>query len=42
MNHIKEFTNYDIVMSTGEKVMMSVRKKAEVLRDYASFLERIY
>lgn len=42
MNHIKEFTNYDIVMSTGEKVMMSVRKKAEVLRDYACFLERIY
>lgn len=40
MNRIKEFIDYDIVMDNGEKVMISVRKKAEVLRRYADYLER--
>lgn len=42
MNRIKEFIDYDIVMDNGEKVMISVRKKAEVLRRYADYLERTY
>lgn len=41
MSHILGFSQYDVVMSNGEKVMMSVRKKADVLREYTNFLERI-
>lgn len=40
MNLIREFSNYDVVMENGEKVMMSVRKRAEVLRNFACYLER--
>ena len=42
MNYIKEFVNNDIVMTNGEKVMVSVRRKTEVLREYISFLEKVY
>ena len=40
MNHIKAFDKYDIIIDNGEKVMISVRKRAEVLRNYADYLER--
>ncbi len=40
MNHIKSFAPNDVVLSDGTRVMVSVRKKAEVLRQYANFLER--
>ncbi len=42
MEHIDSFDSYDIVLSTGEKVMMSIRRKAEVLKKYAQYLERMY
>ncbi len=42
MEHIKTFDAYDIVLSTGERVMMSIRRKAEVLKEYARYLERMY
>lgn len=42
MNHIKAFTGYDIILDNGEKVMMSVRKKSDVLRIYADYLERTF
>ena len=41
MSHIVGFDQYDVIMSNGEKVMMSVRKKADVLREYTNFLERV-
>ena len=40
MNHIKSFAQNDVVLSNGARVMVSVRKKTEVLRQYANFLER--
>ncbi len=40
MNRIKEFVDYDAVMDDGSKVMISVRKKTDVLRTYAAYLER--
>ena len=40
MNHIKSFAQNDVVLSDGTHVMVSVRKKTEVLRQYANFLER--
>ena len=40
MNLIRGFSNYDVVMENGEKVMMSVRKRADVLRTFACYLER--
>lgn len=42
MNHIKGFIKNDIVMTNGEKVMISIRRKSEVLREYISFLEKVY
>lgn len=42
MNKIKDFEKFDIILDNNERVMISVRKKAQVLRDYALFLERIY
>lgn len=42
MEHIKTFDAYDIVLSTRERVMMSIRRKAEVLKEYARYLERMY
>lgn len=42
MNHINGFNNYDVLIDNGEKVMVSVRKKAQVLKIYADYLERIY
>lgn len=42
MNHIEGFNNYDVLIDNGEKVMISVRKKAQVLKIYADYLERIY
>lgn len=41
MNYIKELCNYDIIMDNGERVMMSVRKKADVMKTYADYLERL-
>ena len=38
MNHIKAFDKHDIIIDNGEKVMISVRKRAEVLRIYADYL----
>ena len=40
MNHIKSFAQNDVVLSDGTHVMVSVRKKTDVLRQYANFLER--
>ena len=42
MCKIKDFNEFDIILDNNERVMMSVRKKAEVLRTYASYLERNY
>lgn len=42
MNHIKGFEKFDVVMSNGERVMLSTRKKSEVLKIYAGYMERIY
>ena len=42
MNHINGFSNYDVIIDNGEKVMISVRKKSEVLKIYADYLGRIY
>ena len=42
MNHIKAFDKYDIIIDNGERVMISVRKRAEVLRMYANYLERTF
>lgn len=42
MNHIKKFDNYDVVLINNERVMMSIRKKASVLKEYAGFLERVF
>lgn len=39
MNCIKKFENYDIVLKNNERVMMSIRKKSEVLKEYANYLE---
>ena len=33
---------YDVIIDNGEKVMTSVRKKAEVLKTFTDYLERIY
>lgn len=40
MSKIKDFDEFDIILDNNEKVMISVRKKAEVLRTYANYLER--
>ena len=40
MNLIKRFDGYDIILKDGTKVMMSARKKAEVLLAYSEFVER--
>ena len=40
MNKIKDFDKFDIVLDNSEKVMISVRKKGEVLKTYADYLER--
>lgn len=40
MNDIKKFENYDIILTNNERVMMSVRKKSDVLKEYANYLER--
>ena len=40
MNHIKKFDNYDIILTDDTKVMISARKKAEVLFKYSEFVER--
>lgn len=40
MSKIKDFDEFDITLDNNEKVMISVRKKAEVLRTYADYLER--
>ena len=37
--HISHFEGYDIVLSDGRKVPISVRKRTEVLAAYASYLE---
>ncbi len=42
MNHINGFSNYDVIIDNGKKVMISVRKKSEVLKIYADYLGRIY
>lgn len=40
MSKIKDFDGFDIILDNNEKVMVSVRKRAEVLKTYAKFLER--
>lgn len=40
MNHIKKFENYDIILLNKERVMMSIRKRSDVLKEYANYLER--
>ncbi len=40
MRKIKEFKDYDVILENNEKVMMSIRKKADVLKEYTAFLER--
>lgn len=40
MSKIKDFDDFDIILDNNEKVMVSVRKRAEVLKIYAKFLER--
>ena len=40
MSKIKDFDDFDIILDNNEKVMISVRKRAEVLKTYAKFLER--
>lgn len=42
MNKIKDFIGYDVVLEGGEKVMISIRRRGEVLRQYAQYLERMY
>ncbi len=42
MNHIKEFCLYDIIMDNDERVMVSIRKRAEVMKAYAEYLEKVY
>ncbi len=40
MNKVYDFDDYDIILDNGMKVPVSIRKKAEVMVNYAKFLER--
>lgn len=40
MNKIYDFDEYDIILDNGMKVPVSIRKKSEVMLNYAKFLER--
>lgn len=42
MNKIKDFNEFDIILDNDERVMVSIRKKADVLKAYAEHLERNY
>ncbi len=39
--HVKQISKLDIIMDNGEKVMISVRKKTEVLIKYSRYLKDI-
>lgn len=39
--YIKKFDGADIVLTNGERVMVSVRKRAEVLKAYAHYIEAL-
>ena len=40
LDKVAEFDGYDVILQNGERVMMSVRKKSEVLLAYAGYVER--
>lgn len=40
MDYIHRFTQTDVILSDGTKVMISVRKRAEALRMFDEFLKR--
>lgn len=42
MSKITDFIGYDVVLEGGVKVMISIRRRAEVLRQYAQYLEKNY
>lgn len=40
MNWIKTFEGNDVILSDGSKVMMSVRKRTEVIRTFTNYIRR--
>lgn len=40
-NKVREFEKNDVILKNGEKVMMSIRKRIEVMQAYAEYIRKV-